>query len=126
MASNSHGVDFGGARGSNAGDQFREFWALEQVLRLLEPGTQLTAVTVEGVKSETQNSGGDLPKWSGMDCALYFGDRLLERADAVELVQLKYSAANPESNWTVARAYAAEEYGHGVTAYAGEYVVLRS
>ena len=31
----SQAADYTGARGSNAGDQFHEYWALEQVLELL-------------------------------------------------------------------------------------------
>ena len=69
-------ADYRGARGSNAGDQFHEFWALEQVLRLLTPGTPLQGVTVEGVLSE---AGPDNEQhWNGVDCALYFGSHTLE------------------------------------------------
>jgi hypothetical protein len=96
-------IDILGARASNAGDQFHEYWALEQVLELLRPGTNLKAVTVEGVETETPPAGADDPKWQGVDCALYFGGYTLETADAVEFAQLKYSAANPQTLWTVAR-----------------------
>ncbi len=96
-------VDYGGARGSNAGDQFHELWALQQVLELLRPGTHLTAVGVEGVRTETASQTTDNPTWDGVDCALYYGGTTLETADRVEFVQLKYSAANPEKVWSVAR-----------------------
>lgn len=92
-----------GARASNAGDQFHEYWALEQVLELLRPGTNLKAVTVEGVETETPPTGVDDPKWEGVDCALFHGGYTLETADAVYFAQLKYSAANPQTNWSVAR-----------------------
>ena len=46
-------IDFRGARGSNTGDQFHELWALLQVLDLLHPETDLKAVGVEGVLTET-------------------------------------------------------------------------
>lgn len=94
-------ASYQGARGSNAGDQFHEFWALEQVLQLLEPGTTLKAVTVEGVKSEAV--GPDDPAWDGVDCGQYFGGETLETADEVHLSQLKYSTADPDKSWTVAR-----------------------
>jgi hypothetical protein len=94
-------VDFRGARGSNAGDQFHEYWALEQVLGLLQPSARLRGVSVEGVA--TESAGSDDPKWDGVDCALYFGALSLEEADAIEFAQLKYSAANPETLWSIAR-----------------------
>lgn len=99
--SSSKAADYQGARGSNAGDQFHQFWALEQVLELLRPGTNLKAITVEGVVSETQ--GQDQPTWEGVDCALYYGHPSLEKADAVHLEQLKYSGSDPDKTWTVAR-----------------------
>jgi len=54
-------VDFSGARGSNTGDQFHEFWALQQVLDLLSPKTDLKAVGVEGVRTEIQSQNTDEP-----------------------------------------------------------------
>jgi hypothetical protein len=96
-------VDFRGARGSNAGDQFHELWALQQVLELLKPGTTLTAVGVEGVNSGTPPQKDDDPTWDSVDCTLYFGGRSLETADKVEFVQLKYSSANPDKTWSVSR-----------------------
>ena len=98
----TNGIEYTGARGSNAGDQFHELWALQQILELLRPATSLCAVGVEGVRDEagTQN---DVPTWDGVDVSLYYGARSLEKADRLELVQLKYSAANPDSPWTAAR-----------------------
>ncbi|MBI2353660.1 MAG: hypothetical protein HYV06_01300 [Deltaproteobacteria bacterium] len=96
-------VDYGGARGSNAGDQFHELWALLQALELLKPKTELTAVGVEGVRTESTSQTLDNPTWDGVDCALYYGGTSLETADRVEFIQLKYSAANPEKKWSVAR-----------------------
>ena len=100
----SSAADYTGARGSNAGDQFHEFWALEQVLGLLRPGTSLKAVTVEGVASES--AGADQSKWEGVDCGLYYGAATLEHADAIDLAQLKYSSADSDKSWTVARLVA--------------------
>ncbi len=96
-------VDYGGARGSNAGDQFHELWALQQILELLSPNTELKAVGVEGVRTEVSVQTADNPTWDGVDCALYYGGTSLETADRVEFAQLKYSAANPEKVWSVAR-----------------------
>lgn len=96
-------ADFRGARGSNTGDQFHELWALQQVLGLLEPETDLKAVGVEGVRTQSPRQNADFPTWDGVDCALYHGGATLETADCVDFAQLKYSAANPETVWSVAR-----------------------
>ncbi len=103
MTTSKKSVDFRGARGSNTGDQFHELWALQQVLDLLRPETDLKAVGVEGVKTEMPSQNVDEPSWDGVDCALYYGGTTIENADRIEFVQLKYSAANPETNWSVAR-----------------------
>jgi hypothetical protein len=91
-----------GARASNAGDQFHELWALRRALSLLEPSSNLKALTVEGVASE-EIGDENPPTWDGVDCALYFGGATLETAQQVDLVQLKYSASHPNALWTVAR-----------------------
>ena len=96
-------IDYRGARGSNTGDQFHEFWALQQVLDLLATNTELKAIGVEGVRTETLSQDADDPTWEGVDCTLYYGGTTLETADRIEFIQLKYSAANPETNWSLAR-----------------------
>ena len=92
-------IDYSGARGSNTGDEFHELWAVRQVLRLLDVSSDLTAVTVEGVPA----IDGTGRVWDGVDCTLLFGGEDLEGAERVEFQQLKYSAANPDKKWTVAR-----------------------
>ncbi len=96
-------IDFHGARGSNTGDQFHELWALRRSLDILRPETDLKAVGVEGVRTETPLLNADNPTWEGVDCTLYYGGTTLETADKIEFVQLKYSGANPETAWTAAR-----------------------
>ena len=93
-------IDYGGARGSNTGDECHELWAVRQVLGILDVSSDLTAATVEGVPAI---QGSD-SVWGGVDCTLLFGGENLKGADHVELQQLKYSAANPNKKWTVARA----------------------
>ncbi|MBS4045260.1 MAG: hypothetical protein KG075_02880 [Alphaproteobacteria bacterium] len=95
-------ADYSGARGSNAGDQFHELWALLQVLELLRVNTSLKAVGVEGVKVDPPASVGG-STWEGVDVTLYHGGQSLGQADHLELVQLKYSGADPGTEWTVAR-----------------------
>lgn len=103
MSTFTPSIDYRGARGSNTGDQFHELWALQQVLDLLRPETDLMAVGVEGVRMETPSQNADNPTWDGVDCALYYAGTTLETADQIEFVQLKYSAANPETAWSVGR-----------------------
>ena len=94
--------DYRGARGSNAGDDFHELWALRQTLGLLEHGADLTAISLEGLRAEDE-AGLPLDTWAGVDCALYHGSEYAESAVQIEVVQLKYSGANPEALWTIAR-----------------------
>ena len=93
-------ADYRGARGSNARDEFHELWALEQVLGLLAPNTQLRAIKVEGVRTGRSGADTNEPFWNSVDCSLYFGGDTLETADAVEFVQLKYSG-EPSRAWSV-------------------------
>lgn len=94
--------DYRGARGSNAGDDFHELWALRQALSLLNQGTQLKAVTVEGLKAEDE-VGTSKASWDGVDCAFYYGGESIATASRVVIDQLKYSAADPDKAWTIAR-----------------------
>lgn len=93
--------DFSGARGSNAGDDFHELWALRQSLLLLEQNTSLTAVAVEGLVA--QDETGELDTWDGVDCTYYFGGENASSSEKVVLEQLKYSASDPKKKWTIAR-----------------------
>jgi hypothetical protein len=94
-------TEFLGAKASNAGDSFHELWALHAALELLKSRTTLIAVTVEGVRA-VDVAIANLDAWSGVDCGLYFGGDSLATASRVELIQLKYSTANPDKNWTIA------------------------
>ena len=69
-------IDYGGARGSNTGDEFHELWAVRQTLGLLDMSSGLTAITVEGV-SCIDGSGSS---WDGVDCTLLFGGEDLKGA----------------------------------------------
>ena len=95
-------VDYRGARGSNAGDDFHELWALRQALSLFDPETHLRQVTVEGLRAEDE-SGKSSDTWDGVDCTLYYGDDQDFAYKRIVIAQLKYSAANSSRSWTVAR-----------------------
>jgi hypothetical protein len=95
-------VDYRGARGSNAGDDFHELWAVRQALRLLSADGDLKAVTLEGI-ADRDAKGAPPESWDGVDCALYFGGYDVQEANSIELLQLKYSAADAKRQWTIAR-----------------------
>ena len=97
--------DFGGARGSSAGDDFHEWWALRHALPLLTGMDDLVALTVEGLLAGDE-TGAPADAWLGVDCAQYFGGNQLSNAKKVVVEQLKYSSANPDSPWTLARLQA--------------------
>lgn len=91
-----------GARASNAGDDFHVLWALIHAIRVLDPSSNLSAVTVEGIppaKGRQAQQGA----WDGVDVGLFYGGESLSSASSVELQQLKYSTTSPTSAWTVAR-----------------------
>ena len=92
--------EFLGARASNTGDDFHEWWALRLALRLLAPDTSLAAVTVEGVNLDDKKAQ-ELTEWDSVDCGLFYGGHTVERAENIVIEQLKYSSSTPEKNWTV-------------------------
>lgn len=95
-------LDYQGARGSNAGDDFHEWWALRQSLTLLDPNANLSYLTVEGV-SPNDASGTTLDTWEGVDCTLYFAVDDADNPERIIIEQLKYSGPSPTKPWTVPR-----------------------
>ena len=100
--------DFRGARGSNTGDDFHELWATRHAIRLLDPRDPLEALAVEGL-APADEASAPAATWDGVDCTLYEGGRNASEADRIVLEQLKYSAANPNASWTVARLVQGEK-----------------
>ena len=98
-------IDFRGARGSNTGDDFHELWATRQAIRLLSNEDGLEAIAVEGVGFRDE-AGAPVDTWDGVDCTQYFGGREATGTGHIRIEQLKYSAANPNKSWTVARLVA--------------------
>jgi hypothetical protein len=94
--------DFRGARGSNAGDDFHELWAVRQALALLDPDAHLKGMTVEGLQAEDEH-GVPADMWDGVDCALYFNGDNVPSAARIDLIQFKYSSADPGKPWTLSR-----------------------
>lgn len=91
--------DYLGARGSNTGDDFHEWWALRSALTLINPDTDLTAISVEGVSQDNKKEG--LNNWDSVDCGLYYDGITIEDAKKIVIEQIKYSASTSEALWTV-------------------------
>jgi len=91
--------DFLGARGSNAGDDFHELWVLRHALQLLDPDTDLKAVTAEGLLA-LDEKGFPKDTWDGVDCVFYYEAGSIER---LVVDQIKYSSADPGNTWTISR-----------------------
>ena len=100
-------IDYRGARGSNTGDDFHELWATRQAIRLLSNEDGLEEIAVEGIRSHDE-AGLPRDTWDGVDCTQYFGGKDATGADRVQIEQLKYSAANPNIPWTIARLVAGQ------------------
>ncbi|WP_375428502.1 hypothetical protein, partial [uncultured Sphingomonas sp.] len=100
--------EYHGKRGANAGDDYHELWAVRRALELIVPGSDLIALTVEGVSPEDA-VGVDDAQWDGVDVACYHGPDT-DTIEAVVLIQLKYSGSEPNKAWTVSRlAYASNK-----------------
>lgn len=95
-------IDLLGARASNAGDAFHEIWVTRKALELLDPGSRLVCLTVEGMPAASSGENNNR-SWDGVDCALFYGESEEGPFDRVEIVQLKYSPSAPEKNWTLGR-----------------------
>lgn len=95
-------ADIAGAKASNAGDDFHVLWALQRALKILDQGSNLTAVTVEGLPAEDE-AGAKPGAWDGVDVGLFYGGTTLLDSTRVEIAQLKYSTASSTKAWTVAR-----------------------
>jgi len=81
-----------GARESNAGDDFHFIWSAKKALQLLEPGTELEALCVEGPNiKDSIHFKDDENALLSIDVAEYFGGKNYEDASKVIFSQLKYS-----------------------------------
>lgn len=95
-------VDYLGARGANAGDYFHELWTVRHALSLLDHDSELTVLTVEGLQPEDE-AGQSQRNWDGVDCGLYYGATTVKDSKRIDIEQLKYSSADPDKPWTIAR-----------------------
>ena len=88
-----------GAPESNAGDDFHFWWAASRALALIEPGTDLRLLTMEGLAGVDEADEA----YETVDVAEYFGGTDVATADSLVLSQLKYSSRDPGRVWTAAR-----------------------
>jgi hypothetical protein len=65
-------------------------------------------VSVEGIGNASKTEGNAF-EYDGVDCTLLHGGFTFATASAIELVQLKYSGAKPNQQWTLARLKASDK-----------------
>ncbi|HBM3021780.1 AVAST type 3 anti-phage nuclease/ATPase Avs3a [Klebsiella michiganensis] len=79
-------------RTSRDGDQFHYLWAARRILRLLEPQSNLVALTIEGASTTEMGSQPVIEEGEELiDVAEYYGDTELDKATTVRYMQLKHS-----------------------------------
>lgn len=90
-------VDVVGA--SRDGHEFHEAWAARTALALIPPGSDLTAIAIEGFAEEDAE---DLSAQAHdiADLVRYWGGSNLETADQIDVVQFKYSIAKANEPMT--------------------------
>lgn len=89
---------------SNAGDDFHKLWAVRKSLELLNHGSNLKSVTVEGPdynEGEVIDETGE--KLLSIDTGEYYGGEDFESADRLVFSQLKYSTRQSKKTFTLAR-----------------------
>lgn len=91
--------DFLGAVASNAGDEFHILWAAREILRLLDPDGDVTAVKVEGLpRAEIHAELGE--HGQAADVTLM---RDTAGGTVYRYLQLKHSASSPNGSWNWSR-----------------------
>jgi hypothetical protein len=99
-------------RSSRDGDHFHYYWAARQCLKLLFPGSELAAVSIEGSSpqdpgaadkqaADDDNDNHDPAGEYVVDIAEYYGDVAPERASRIVYRQLKHSTEHADQPWTV-------------------------
>lgn len=99
----AHKAETPGAIESNAGDDYHILWACRQALKLLEPGSGLSLLHVEGVSRIDEASASDKDAFLGVDLTEYYGGSSFNDASRIVFSQLKYSQRHPNKSWTAAR-----------------------
>lgn len=91
---------FDTVRPSRDGDQFHYLWAARRCLRLIDPKSDLVAVSIEGVSErEREKSARAAEGENVVDVAEYFGSSDPGQARLVRYVQLKHSTRRADNPW---------------------------
>lgn len=91
-----------GAIASNAGDDFHLIWACKKMLEILQPNSDLTAISVEGPTWADSALISDEDALYSIDLAEYYGGASFKEANCVVFSQLKYSTYQTHKPWTTA------------------------
>ncbi len=78
-------------RFSKVGDQFHYRWAARRCLGLLDPGSRLDCITIEGVSSDEEPNENTGTGEEVVDVAEYYGDSTIKLAEKISYHQLKHS-----------------------------------
>lgn len=108
-------------RASRDGDQFHYLWASRRCLLLLDPGSGLVAISIEGISPDEASHAPRIDSSEHeIDVAEYHGDECLARAQLVRYIQLKHSTLRSEQPWT------ASGLNKTLSGFAARYRHLRS
>jgi hypothetical protein len=88
-------------RFSRDGDQFHYLWAARRCLGLLQPSTNLVAVTIEGASILESPTGPPVDVAEEIiDIAEYYGAERIADAQRISYLQLKHSTKQTDEPWT--------------------------
>lgn len=91
-----------GAIASNAGDDFHLIWACKKLLDILNPNSEMTAISVEGPTWADSVLISEEEALYSIDLAEYYCGTNFEEANRVVFSQLKYSTYQMDKPWTAA------------------------
>lgn len=94
--------DLDKVRYSHSGHDFHFLWTARRTLNLLNPKSNLVAVSIEGISSR-EDKASDEKGLLAIDTAEYYGSEKIEDAQKIKYFQLKYSTVNPNKKWTTAQ-----------------------
>ena len=86
-------------RTSRDGDQFHYLWAARQCLKLIQPNTDLVAISIEG-SAINETDGNTTSGEELIDVAEYCGDINSAKATGIIYSQLKHSTVQIHKVWT--------------------------
>lgn len=88
---------------SNAGDRYHFVYVARKMLEMLHPRSDLQILQMENVSNVDQALADDSGELLGVDLTEYYGGRDFVSARKSIIVQVKYSATQPNTTWTLNR-----------------------